>query len=449
MNLFFSIIILLLIIYSFIIKKYKLIFYLSILSLIGNLFSVHLFGMRMKIISIVSILFFIFYLSGKIKKYENYYQFKFIFKYELYLLILSGILFSIFFPWESQFEDILPFTQKLHIKAIIGVFRIFSDFLIVVSIPILFSKYKINLSKFLFWCLAVQLIISVIDFSTGNFLRSLIFDAPELIEKRFFGFNHEPRSFGRNSLYALLVLVYLYKLSGKKDSYAFRGIILAILSIIISFSLSTYIALLLIIISSSFKNIKVLFTKVFFTLFIGAIIINIKFVKTNTQEKFISTFIEGSMLREKFEGPSWFSHFELYNSAYLYFIWDNPIFLFTGTGPNLINIAYEKYAIIDWKLNSSEHNDYFVSTAPTIGLFRLLARSGLIGLFVYFLLYKRMRKKIKSNNNTLVRNSQLLLLRQVFILIAIIYTQFFYFLIGFLIFQMLKGKPNFKNQLDK
>ena len=170
----------LLIVVYFLNNKYNLLFVMVVLSLIGNLFSVHILGVRMKFISIISLIIFLFFILGRLRFYQNNFKFKFYLKYELLLLLLTGVLFTVFFPWESQFTDIVSFAQKLEMKALIGFTRILSDVMIVLSIPIILFKIKFKqnfLSKIFFSIILLQFIVSIIDFFTGYYLRQLLFDA--------------------------------------------------------------------------------------------------------------------------------------------------------------------------------------------------------------------------------------------------------------------------------
>lgn len=408
---------------------------MAVLSLIGNLFSVHIGGIRMKFISIISLLIFFFLISGRIKFYQNNFKLKFYLKYELLILILTGVLFTIFFPWESQYSDIVSFTQKLEIKVIIGFVRILSDIMIVLSVPIMLFNFKYKydfLSKLFFSIILLQFIVSIIDFFTDYFLRDLLFDAPDLIPGRFFGFNHEPRALGRNSLYALIFMQYLYKSSNNIDIYAKWGRNVAFLCILISFSLSTYIAFIIIYAITSIKRLKTLgFTVVSFAL-LFFVSIQIPYIQNNTIPKFNRIVMEGKNGGTVFYGPEIFSHLEAPNSAYLYFIWNNPQHLFLGTGPNLINIAYEKYAVTD----REKEDDYFVSIAPTLGLFRLLARSGILGFVILLIFVFKIKKRIlKLSRNDVIRQSRLNLLYLSSLLFLVLYNQWFYFILGYLVYE--------------
>jgi len=402
----------------------------------------------MRLISFISLILFIFIFFSKLKYFQKIFRTKLFLKYELVLLLLTGILFAFVFPWESQFKAALPFSQTVEIKAIVGFVRILSDIMIVLCVPFIFSKIRgvqQKISKFLFLFLLVQLIVTVIDFSFGYPIRNLIFEAPN-IPGRFLGFNHEPRSFGRNSLYALIVLLFNYESKNKLDSYANKAIILAIINIIISFSLSTYIAFLLVFGLTSISNFKNIIVSGTVIIILFAFISKIEYVQQSTFSKFQRIIVQGENSLNKYDGPKIFSHFEMPNAAYLYFIWNDPKHLFLGTGPNLINIAYEKYAIEEWKID----NDYYVSVAPTIGLFRLLARGGILGLLILFIYLNQLNSVISKSSilKTEKLNRRKLLIRSA-ILFLIIYNQWFYFILGFLIYLNFRDHHKIKQSFFK
>jgi hypothetical protein len=281
--------------------------------------------------------------------------------------------------------------------------------------------------------LIIQLVIGFLDFFSSNFIRNLFFDAPEMLN-RFTGFNHEPRALGRNSLYAYFLLTYLYSSSNKKDNYANLGRLIAAISILLSISLSTYIAFAFVISLTSFRSVKNTISAVIGLSISVYFILQIPAVQDLASEKFLRVIVEGDNGGRKFSGPEIFSHLEAPNSAYLYFIWDNPRHIFLGTGPNLINIAYQDYATIDWMQETDDQ--YYVTITPTIGILRLFARSGLFGFFILFIfIYLIKKRSRKLNINNKLKKSRMLLLNQIFILSMIIYSQWFYFIIGYILFE--------------
>lgn len=424
MNLFLSYVFFLIIVILWLRKKYNLLFILLFSSITANLFSFSFFG-SIRFYALINLLFLIF--SYSLIK-QNQIKFKFIFKYELILLILTGITFTIFYPWETQFVNV-PLSQKLIPKAITGLVRYFLDLSLLFTVPVLISRSKFRIIKkfinFILYFLIIQLFISAIDYYTGNSIRNLLFIAPDIID-RFNGFNHEPRAFGRNSLYMLLLIEFLFTQTKTTKQLKIFTRFFAYLSILLSFSLSAIIALAIIsFFSLSFKSIKNNLKYISFGLIFFGVISQTKYFKSFTSEKFTNQFIENDNFI--FFKDDVFS----YNNAYYNFILDNPLYLISGTGPNLINIAYEDYAIQNFKLNDK---DYFVSTAPTFGLFRLLARSGLIGFIVYLLFFIYLRKHISRNDKL---SFKFLLVN--FILVMIVYTPFFFFNLSMLIYFLSKN----------
>jgi len=425
-------------------KRYKFLVVLIIMSLVGNLFSINIGGIQMKFISLIALIFGILGLIDKsIFKTFKSINLNFLLKYEILLLIATGVFFTVISPWEDPTSHLKPFSQKLEMKAVIGFIRIISDVLILFCIPFLFLKFraiKLYLSKIIFTILVIQFFVTIIDYGTNNLIRNIIFDAPNLTQ-RFLGFNHEPRSLGRNALYAFLILNYLYNSSNKSDVYARWGKILTLSFIVLSFSLSTYISFLFVLILSSIKSFKYLFLNFIGFIFLTFIISQFKFANDFTLNKFQRVLIDGNNGAKVFEGPEIFAHFEAANSAYLYFIWENPRHVFFGTGPNLINIAYQRYASMNYL--EEARNNYFVTISPTLSLFRLLARSGIFGVLLLLLFsYKIKKMFMKGNGQNQINRHELRLLHQSTILMLIIYSQWYYFILGFLIYKINRSFKN-------
>jgi hypothetical protein len=432
MNIFLSIIAFIIIFFSFFKKRYNLVFSFLFASILANLFSFTFLG-NIRFYSIICILYILFN-HEFIRSFWKIINIKFWFKYELYILLITGLIFTIFLPWETQFVN-RPFSQQLIPKAIIGYIRYLSDVSLVLIIPSLLflarhknSNKKIN---FIYYFLIFQLIFSLIDYYFLSVLRNLFFVAPEISE-RFMGFNHEPRALGRNALYTILIIDFLRSKYSSKNILPKVAKLLALTTLIISYSLSAYIAFFIItLLDINFKKFGYQFLRnISYIIIFLTFVSQIDFVKNITLNKLTNTFISVNEL------AVFNSDIFSYNNAYLNFIIDNPNYLISGTGPNLINFAYEDYAIQDYKLNDP---NYFVSTTPTLGLFRILARSGIFGLLCYFLFYYNLRKKINISTNKI---ENLIFLKKNYLLLLILYTPFFFFNLGILIYYLNFIKQN-------
>jgi hypothetical protein len=433
MNILLSIIFTVIIPFLFLKQKYNTLFVLLILSLIGNLFNIGLIG-QVGFYSIISVLMIAIHRIGVFRIWKKL-NIRLILKYELFFLFCTGIVFTVIIPWESSFE--LPVSQTPIPKAIIGYIRIFSDVILVLIVPYFLYKTKYNvvnkLLKLIFYILLTQLIISIIDYFSNYLIRDLLFMAPQL-EGRFIGFNHEPRAFGRNVIYSILLINFLSTISSSSRKVVKKTLVVAYISLILTFSLSSYIALFVLIIYDLLRMKSFILNTLVLFIFVG-ILSQIKFIQEVTAKKFTTTFIGNG--NNEFN----FSSLPFYDFAYVEFINDNPLLLFMGTGPNLINIAYEDYAIQDFKLNNRDYDGYYVSTGPTFGLFRYLARSGVFGLLLLLLFVYKIRKKFKDFPKS---SNYLNFINKNLILFLLIYTPFFYFNIGILLYYM-----NSKNKINE
>ena len=169
MNIFLSIITFIIILFSFFKKRYNLVFFILFASILANLFSFTFLG-NIRFYSIICILYILFN-KEVIRSFWKIIKIKFWFKYELYILLITGLIFTIFFPWETQFVN-RPFSQQLIPKAVIGYIRHLSDISLILIIPSLLflTKHKNPHKKinFIYYFLIFQLIFSVIDYFFQN-----------------------------------------------------------------------------------------------------------------------------------------------------------------------------------------------------------------------------------------------------------------------------------------
>ena len=119
--------------------------------------------------------------------------------------------------------------------------------------------------------------------------------------------------------------------------------------------------------------------------------------------------------------PLWISGLEVFDAAAVAFFYHHPQYIYTGTGPNTINIPSSPYLSA---VNKSTYRNK-IDSIPHMGVLQLFSRSGLIGLFLVILGIIKSSKRLKRKNKEL-NNLYLLLL----LFSAIVMTPFFFFTIG-------------------
>ena len=145
--------------------------------------------------------------------------------------------------------------------------------------------------------------------------------------------------------------------------------------------------------------------------------------------------LEGRTDFQMYGEPAIFTRFEVFDRAALNFFYNNPIYIFLGTGPNLISIPSSKYldrsGIVTFEGK--------IVGIPGFGIINLISRSGLLGLFLYCFTYFKILKILKNRNHTLLIN----ILQTISVMYIFISSPWFYFTLGFVLAQ----SENFNNKL--
>lgn len=382
----------------------KTLLFLTLLSLTCNLFVISFGGINVRYAQAISLM--IISLKPHELKINRIHYFILA---ELLLLIVTVFYFSFVSPWDSVFIDRLPMVQKPNIKGFIGLVRISLDLSLLLSAQYFKSVLPVKAAKYVMVILAIQLIYGFIV-PLIPAVDNLIFHSPPFGE-RLRGLNHEPRSVARNAFNALLLILIVGK------NIPWKKVLTAVSTIVLSFSLSTFLGIIVsvsISIIAHIRSKKVLVRSVLFAALCALVIVLPKFQRI-TREKFNRVILESSLNNSSLS-------LEFYDMAFIQFMSENTQYIWLGVGPNLINLAYEKYAIQEWKMSDPT---YYVSTGPVTSVFRLVARSGLLGLILHIALYY-----VWYRNQ---RNSAMWHLT-LFIFFLVIYEPWFYFIIGSTVF---------------
>ena len=423
----------------FILKKYyKGLLILILLSLLGNMFYFDFFGSRMILFQLITLLFFPVFIrhkKGNLSSIING------IKYEYLILICLGILFGFLFPWEYE-SNTRSWNQLASGRSIVALINILAETLLIYFIYTIFVSKKVLMKDFINTLSILIIIVSIttfIDFFLNYPIYSSLFGREAVTisnDGRLLGFSHEPRSLGRLITLGWLFLL-VFKINGYRFIYEKTSLLLGLAVIIFVFSFSTYFIFILGILVISRKqllrfNFKYIFA-IGILVFIFSLVLSFNDEVNNIMlYKFVSVS-EGriDLLNNYPNEPFLFTTFEVFDRAALNFFYNNPNYLLFGTGPNLISIASQA-------INSAGP----LNGVPGYGLITLISRSGLIGLFLFFMVCKKIHKLIKIQNNKLLMD---LFLVCVFTYIFV-RTPWLYFIIGLVIAHLqLKLFKNYDN----
>ena len=346
-----------------------------------------------------------------------------------YLLLLTFV-FGVLIPWEYK-DELRSLSQRAFLRSLIQIVRLFLA-IFSMLIPIFWIKFKIislkKLFKIISYVVILTFTITIIDFLSAHQIRGLIPGA-RLLEGRFSGLNGEPRLFGKVMVFANILLYFAYRQS--KDKVLKVAFYLTFAGIFLSASASAAVSLLFIVVP--LRLIFLGFRKAFLipvVFFIGLIIYTNGVLEGNGTVHKMELAL-GITMREKntelstVNEPALFTNFEVFDRAALNFLWNNPLYIFIGTGPNLISIPSSEYVdsysrgIYGDVINSVPHS-YFIN---------VLSRSGLIGIYIIFLFFIRFNRKLKR----LDLNKLRLILITAFIVNLTISSSLFFFVLGIII----------------
>ena len=192
MNLLLSLILLLIIPTLVLSKQYKALVFLSLLSLICNLFYFEFFGTRIPLHSFVALCILPFILPYIKKQILNKkLTFLHFLSVDFLLLICLGVYFSFISPWEV-FGD-LGWNQNPLGRSIVALFRLSLDISMAIFIHYCITNGKVKVNTILKMAIGIALFqigIGLFDFFTNYPFRTLLFTERQ-IPGRFLGFSHD------------------------------------------------------------------------------------------------------------------------------------------------------------------------------------------------------------------------------------------------------------------
>lgn len=318
---------------------------------------------------------------------------------EFFYLILLGYIFGFLFPWETFNSDYRMWTQQAAGRTIITLFRLLNELIFSYYVVWCFITKKIDL-KFIVYSIGYISVISsavgFADYLIGySFKTRFFYMVPEL-SNRFLGLNGEPKMFGRNSALAYAI-IFLYYLTREKDKKLIIFMVVNVIGVLISLSASSFILFLLLNVAVLFNKIKPIYVAFLFLLApLSYILVNDNpFFEENTQYK-IEKAIMGGDAKVIPNEPQLFSRFDIFDRLGLVFLYENPEYALSGTGPNLISIPASAY-VDSLPEYSSFAERGGIDSVPNIMINNVIARSGILGVILFIFFYIRLFRFSKGD----------------------------------------------------
>lgn len=351
---------------------------------------------------------------------------------ELFYLIFLALLFGYVFPWESMYDYDRSWSQKAEGRAIVQIFRLFAEFALLLILLLWLIKKRISIDYLLkatSVIIFLTLLLALFDTLLNGSIKQLFFSESRILADRFSGFNGEPRVLGRIcSLVLLLLVAFRFR---NKNKLIKIGIYSSTIGLIISLSASAYLmtlawGILFIVITQRYKYLFFGIPLILLSLFF---LNQSEFFNENTMKKieYIISTEDGYNQREKvnISEPEIFSSFEVFDRAALNFLYDEPFYFIIGTGPNMISIPSSPYlTAYDYSIYGNK-----IDSVPHAFMINLIARSGIMGLVLWFIFFTRFKNELSKFDKNLQALFICLMLSQ-----FMISTSFFLLVVAVILF---------------
>ncbi len=362
--------------------------------------------------------------------------------FEILYLIILAIIFGYIHPWEDSQDLLRSWSQKAEGRAVVQTFRLIIEFFLVFLVIFWLKTNKINMSfvvKSIVFLIIFNFIIAFLDVNFNGAIKNFLFSESRFITDRYTALNGEPRAFGRICVLTFLTLISLKNYFDNKKLLNF-GLLISVIGLFLSLSAS---AILMFIVSVGLFFIfsgkyKLIITAIPVLIICYSILNQNEFFRQNTLLKIEATVLEeNEFADEKVNSyePNFFSHFEIFDRAALNFLYFNKDYIITGTGPNLISIPSSKYLT---ETNSKEYEDR-IDSAPHSFIINLLARSGLIGLFLWLLFFFKLAKKTFQKSIGIFA-----FFMAIFIANMMVLTSYYLFALGIILYLVNEKKTQIK-----
>jgi len=304
---------------------------------------------------------------------------------EFGVIVILSVVFGVLIPWEDH-SGLRSWTQQSEGRAVIQTIRIFNEIIIVYFIAWVLWKGKVSMN-FLILSIGVTasigVMVAIYDFFNDYVILENVAVLREDLVGRFIGFNGEPKGLGRNSAVSYGILL-VYYLTREKDTRILFILAILALGVVLSLSASSYILfvavnviIFIVYVRNSRRSISVI--GIVIVLIVGEIV-RINYFPSTTTLKIEKALYGEEDIIVKNE-PRVFTRFDIFDRLALNFLYNNPIYILTGTGPNMISIPASIYI----PKNSWAFKERRIDSVPNVLIINIIARSGLIGFSILFI----------------------------------------------------------------
>jgi hypothetical protein len=306
------------------------------------------------------------------------------------LYLTLGIVFGYVIPWESASDVDRAWNQLASGRAFVASIRHLADISCLVYLASA-CREKRTVDYALGW-IVWGAIISV-AFALLNITLNLDIGIRDF-GSRYGGISGEPRALGRACVFAILVIVLTLRSWSKiKQSVA---VSLAIVGLLLAGSTSALAGLGSALLAAFCCTLWFgKYRKMFILLVIATILaVGFTFFGRHQYEEHIKARVQRIEAPDdrQMNEPEFIARLEVFDRAAANFFLNNPIYMLTGTGPDLISIPASAYI----SPLASRIYGKRIDTTPGSWLLNIIARTGVIGLILWLIGFKWTINKLVS-----------------------------------------------------
>jgi hypothetical protein len=418
--------------------KHRSLFFLLILSTLGDVFGLRFLGPDIRLAMVIGAIHlpitFPYFLSSR-NNNPALWAVRFLI-FEYLLLIILGIVYGFIFPWNDPLY-IRNWSQAAQGRTIITWFREIGNTSIILYVAYIFALgfVKINhLVRYLMILSTTSLVFSLLSsLSPVNFV-TLIWGVRDL-EGRFYGWFGEPKEFGKTALMAFMTcyILFLIKAEVPRRNLIWVMIVSSIIMVLSASTSTIFIWTILLIVVHLLRDwtvIRTLANKYSVQLLISVGIVlsgyfifsKTDYFEQNYKKKFDQVLKADYKDRFDENEPLLFTRWEIWDRTAANFLWRNPRYILHGVGPNLIHIPATKYK--SKRLAISYRGA--LNSVPKMGWLFIISRSGIAGLACWIIAIIAMLSFARREKNKL----GYLFIAAAFTFFLLTVGQWFYVLLG-------------------
>jgi hypothetical protein len=308
-------------------------------------------------------------------------------------LVLLGIVFGFLVPWDDGFYRSV--TQTAQGRAVVQFVRLASDLSIALFVASWVTRTQRPdiVVKYVLWGAGITSLFAIVQFMTRVDIYYAITGLRSLEEQfgdRVRGLNYEPRGLGLIAGTGLLLVFVSWGHLRRSLRLLAVGLTL-VWALLLTTSVSAVVVLLAGSAALFFYERRI---RKWILVTTGCLLLVVSLVLLFPTPQYFADYADSASYRlstEKYYmSPSslleeFALRLEVFDTSALLFLYDNPLYIVTGTGPGLISIPATQYAPLGPRTFLSEEDRTPMVALPTMGSILELSNGGLLLVFLWLI----------------------------------------------------------------